>query len=206
MLRRVVAEMLKEQRQMLNEISTRDAYERFYKTTMPKEVYYLLMRGTEKMTPFHKSILDVYTQDIDNETAIETAKAVSDFWKNLSPEGKQYAITYLAGKFPSWKYLPERLRDASKKKYYTEANYISNGFVILRDDDKVRVSCTLSYAASRRYFGDSKWCTASDIGGRRNGYEMFRDYTDGCCLIQFIPKNDRRHGIETIADRCDGNR
>lgn len=200
MLRRVVAEMLKEQRQMLNEISTRDAYERFYKATMPKEVYYLLMRGTEKMTPFHKSILDAYPQDIDSETAIETAKAVSNFWQNLSPEGKQYAITYLAGRLINWRYLPGILEAASKKKYYTEANYISNGFVILRDDDKVMVSCTLSYAASRKYFGDSKWCTASDIGGRRNGYEMFRDYTDGCCLIQFIPKNNRHRGIQVAFD------
>lgn len=203
---------------LITEISTVDAYERFYKGKVNDTVWNTLMSGVTNMTPFHKAVLDIIVGTRGEYATFTLASHAAEAW-NKSIKGQQF-LTNIAKEgykvFDDGMALDKFLVRFADKKYYSEAEYIDNGLVKLYEDDIWLLTCTTSYAASKKHYGDTHWCTASDIFGRYNGFNMFKSYVaeDGseAILVQFVNKSDRtltcqaeygNGGFDTICDYYD---
>ena len=187
--KRIVREML------LNEISSADAYAKFYSKGgkfIHKDIYDSLMNGTAVMTPFHKMMLDAFLAGKVNANLMQFA---GDIWRGASNDMKQYLIHAVEGDLD---YITDTggsirifLEKVSSMKSHSERSFNDRGYEVLYEDEGVKVTCTKSYTSSCKNYGNSHWCTASDIFGEYNGYDMFRNYTNdngGGCLVQFICK------------------
>lgn len=203
---------------LITEISTVDAYERFYKGKVSDSVWNTLMSGVTNMTPFHKAVLDIIVKNGGEYSAFTLATHAAEAW-NKSIKGQQF-LTNIAKDgykvFDDGTALDEFLIRFINKKYYSEAEYIDNGLVKLYEDEQWLITCTTSYSASKKHYGDTHWCTASDIFGRYNGFDMFKSYVlddSDAILIQFANKSDRtltfqaeyrgKEGFGTICDYYD---
>lgn len=195
-------EMAKE-RQLLNEISTVDAWNRFYKDKIPQHIYQAIMKGADKMTPFHKACLDAYVAGnfYSGEDVEGNACQIGNAWERSSMDAKQLMIrisesyydgTIMFGRLAA---MAERV---SKKKGHTESNYCERGYHIIFENEGLLVTCTTSYSASKKYYGDTHWCTASDIFGNYNGYERFGEYgpDEDAILLQFVDKKNRENAYQ----------
>ena len=203
-----IKEMVRSCLSLLNEaVSKQDAYERFYKGKIDQELFDKLMEGTEVMTPFHKECLDLlskgdpaYIQGFEDSICSSAAEA----W-NKSLKGQQFLTNVAKEKsrcFDTPTSLLNFLAIFNQKKYFSEVEYVDNGLVKLYESDKWLVTCTTSYAASKKYYGDSHWCTASDIGGAYDGFEMFMSYTTQArdsILLQFVDKTNRENSYQVQA-------
>ena len=193
-IRKMVSETA---RRILSEISVRDAYQRFYKDNVPEAAYSALMKGTDLMTPFHKLMLDTY---VKGDTTDEDLANAGNLWSSASNEARQYLVN--AAKEDKEYYAENtwRVRSLINKvgsmKSHTENSFSQRGLEVLYKDENVMVTCTKSYTASHKTYGDSHWCTASDIFGNYNGFEMFVRYTldDGNnILVQFIDLTNKEN-------------
>ena len=164
---------------LINEITANDAYTRFYSNKIPKQQYDLIMSGTTNMTPVHKLILDYIIENGWNE---DVAKNLAALWTSGNEDATKYVLDLMPTTpqekedFGYWQ-IANIIERALKLQHHTEAGYVEAGYVILRDLPEWLITCTTSYAASRKYFGDTHWCTASDLGGNFNGWKMFLKYT-----------------------------
>ena len=184
----------------LNEISTADAYQRFYKDKVPTDVWNTLMDGAKNMTPFHKLMLDYITSGQFSRQDVATIANLSyEIW-NKSDLCRQFVVNAVNSKFSGLK--PDKLigflATVKDQIGYSEAEYIDSGFVKLFENERMLVTATLTYAANKKYYGDSHWCTASDVGGRYNGWKMFKRYgpSNGSVLIQLVDKQDRNNTLQ----------
>lgn len=230
-LRQIIAEMAKE-RKLVTEIKVADAYTRFYEGKIPQDIYAALMQGADKMTPFHKICLDSlmgYYNDNEIDTSseswhsqyLEWANEIGSKWAAASNDARQLLLRYMQAMDATWDFSNfERIVRVTNtilsKRAHTEKSYSDNGLEVLYEDDNLLITCTTSYAASKKNYGDSHWCTASDIFGHYNGFKMFGDYTcnseyeDDAILVQFVDKHDREKTIQVaftdgleIAQSCD---
>lgn len=215
-LRQIIAEMAKE-RKLVTEIKVTDAYARFYDGKIPQDIYTALMKGTDKMTPFHKlcldSLIDYYSNresesDSWTDQLLPWAKEIGDKWSAANNDARQFLLRYIESRSftdnapLNFQRLANITNKILSKQGHTEGNYCDRGLVKLYENDKVLVTCTTSYSASKKYYGDTHWCTASDIGGNYNGFKMFGDYTcnneyeDNMILVQFVDKENREKTIQ----------
>ena len=182
--------MMANERMSLNEAISADvAYAKFYSDKIDKTLYAELMQGSENMTPYHKFMLDKYLSNSIDDTTVKLAGKV---WANASLEGRQYLIFAIKNDEENVEEnIPRFLGSFSKMKTHTENSYYSRGLEVLYEDENIKVTCTKSYTSSCREYGASHWCTASDIMGEWNGFQMFIEHTEhGDFLIQFIDKRD----------------
>ena len=193
-IRKMVSETA---RRILSEISVRDAYQRFYQDNVPEKVYSALMKGTDLMTPFHKLMLDTYTK---GDATDEDLANAGNLWSNASNEARQYLVNAAKDDKEYYSENAWRVRSLIKKvgsmKSHTENSFNQRGLEVLYKDENVMVTCTKSYTASHKAYGDSHWCTASDIFGNYNGFEMYVRYTmdDGNnILVQFIDLTNKEN-------------
>ena len=189
---RPLLKIMANERMTLNEaISADAAYEKFYAGKIDQNAYAELMQGAENMTPYHKLILDEFLNGKINSTLLQIAGLL---WKNASLETRQYLIFSAKNDADDIKKNIARFLAATQRmKSHTENSYHSRGFEVLYEDKNVKVTCTKSYTSSCKEYGASHWCTASDINGEYNGFQMFIDHTNNNdFLIQFIDK----HNIE----------
>ena len=201
-LKSFLFEMAKE-RMSLNEIKSELAYDRFYKDKVPQDIYNTLMNGSPNMTPFHKLILDYIVQGKIKENIGLLVTLASTAW-NKSELSSQYITNAVNSKLSVIE--PENilgfLDSVCNQNGYSEKEYVDNGFVVLFENDRMIITATLNYASSQKHYGDSHWCTASDICGKYNGWKMFKRYStyEGCVLVQFVDKNDRKETIQVAFD------
>ena len=199
MLKTILREMRKD-KFIISEISSSDAYNKFYKDFATPEQWNLLMAGAPTMTPLHKTALEAMKND--GQWDDDLSRIVNKAWRTLDEDGKKYLLDIInmsRARGKKW-LVPSLIRfikDTMKMPYHTEVKFADNGLLKLYEDNDVLVTCTLTYAAEKKYYGDSHWCTASDIAGRFDGREMFLNYTeDGGCLVQFVCKKDRTKSIQ----------
>lgn len=203
----------------INEISAQDAYNKFYSEKISSEKYKELMAGAPTMTPLHKIALDFFTEGMWDD---ELAQNIAKLWTSGNENAKKYVLDLLP-KTPEEKhgiglyYIKNLVRKALEAKNHTEEGFSQNGYHILKDGINYLFTCTTSYSASKKHFGMSHWCTASDVGGRYNGFKMFGQYTgaddeDGCSdgyaiLVQMVNKNDTVDSlqIQLYDDGCFGD-
>ena len=200
----MVTEMVRSCVGILTEaISSSDAYERFYKDLATPKQWSEFMKGAPSMTPLHKLAIDIMNGKWNNGFA----RKVGLTWNKLDQEGRKYVLDLISGemargarwiKSKTMSELVDILDDAAAAPFHTEAKFCDNGFLKLYEDDRIYITCTLSYSASKKHYGDTHWCTASDIAGRYNGYEMFCSYTtdSNAALLQFVPKDNRKGAIQ----------
>lgn len=189
----------KTQPQTINEISSSDAYDKFY-SEIPQNIYSVIMSDTNKMTPFHKALLDVTLNFVKHGTCerniLEYINRTKERYASLTPGQKQYCTQAIKdGMFGFTNVhfdLNKILRMSEKYVEVTNKSQAKNGLVVLYNDDNIVVTCTLTYAASRHFYGNTHWCTASGINGQMSGYQSFRTYVKNeggdYCLIQFVFK------------------
>ena len=129
----LVREMLSRAVFSLNEISSVDAYQKFYANKIPADLYNKVMAGTPVMTPLHKLALDkilIYFNCKDGSEGEPEAEflaaLVSQFWTTASEEAKQYVMELLP-KTPAEKkdlstfQFKSILYHASNSEHHTEA-------------------------------------------------------------------------------------
>ena len=214
----------------LNEAKAIDVYTRYYADSIPKEWWDEMTKGTENITPFHRKVADSIKKywaacDKDSEGTKEylfnVCKLAQEAW-NSSITAQQFLTNAAREDYykfdASW--LESFLRQVKLAKNYSENEFIDKGLFKIYEDNKLLVTCTLSYSASHRYYGDSHWCTSSDIAGEYNGFEMFKNYTveeysdsnESAILVQFVDKQNREGsyqiqvyspGLENCGQICD---
>lgn len=191
----------------INEISSADAYNKFYSNKFSKEQYDRLMTNAPTMTPIHKVVLD-YMIRVGGWDG-ELVNALVKLWTEGSENAKRYAIDSLPSTpaerngMGRWQ-IEGILNHAIKAKHFTEGEFTQGGYHILKETPSYRITCTTSYSASKKYFGASHWCTASDVGGHFNGFRMFGNYTgtgddapdEPAILVQITNKEDPKKAIQ----------
>jgi len=189
-------------RSLINEISSKDAYERFYRGKIAPDAYEELMKGTANMTPYHKLCLDriVARWKTADENwrenkpyAIFVARAAK-VWNDASLEARQIIVRLCKEDydffFKKGGEMFSYLERYSKMKYKTAREYEDGGLVVLFESPAVRITCTTTYSSSCHFFGKSHWCTASDRMGNYDGFDYFKQYTEVGPLIQFYNKEN----------------
>ena len=189
------ATVVSEGRVLLNErITVQQAYERFYQDKIPANIWNALTTGTPDMTPFHKKAIDILlSSNLVGGDRVTLAMAVKKAWSdedirpNLIKGAKE-------GKFNDFTSLLNFINEVTNSGNLVR--WEKDGLVKIFENDKCLITCTTSYSASRKYYGDSHWCTASGVDGALPGHTMFVDYTvesyDGSgVLIQFVDKASR---------------
>ena len=222
-----IKQMVRECLSLLMEATTADVYEKYYKEIIPKEIWDRMMEGTVNLTPFHRQAADTMARDfkrakfgdawagrganIQFDRVYEVAASVAEFvagaW-NSGDKIKQVMINIgNRTDFQAFKDTTALLRylkllAASHK--FSENEFLDNALYEVYKDDTLLVTVTLSYTASRKYYGDSHWCTASDVGGTHNGLGMFKSYADTGVLVQFVDLTDRLNTYQIhINDRLE---
>lgn len=199
-IKQMVLECLKG---VINEITSRDAYQRFYKDKIQVDIWEKLMTGVTNMTPFHKKMADTIIIAGDVTSQFELASDAQEAWSkgpvvqqflvNIAKE-KGYDVLSSPGRAHEFlqNVLSSSVNGVDKR---TREEFLDGSLVKIYEDNELLVTCTLSYTASHKYYNDSKWCTASGIDGEYSGYRMFTGYTvsDNKVLFQFVDKNDRRN-------------
>lgn len=167
-------------RQILTEISSKDAYERFYRGTIDERLFMELMTGQPKLTPFHKICIKYMANEGQEEMPHMLAMQVGETWPKLTPEKKQALIDMANEGEIECDYgsIITALTSVERQRFHTQKQAEKDGYVQLYEDDGVKLTCTLTYAANCHYFGHTKWCTASDIYGEYSGWQQFKDYAD----------------------------
>lgn len=198
----LIREMLSSDNGVVNEIGAEDAYKQFYLNKVKPEQYERLMAGAPTMTPLHKLALDLMLKDGKwDEFLVEQ---IVKIWTSGNEEAKQHVLDLLPktpqekNGFSSWE-LKRILDNTIAAKKHTENGYAEYGFVKLAETQNFIVTCTMTYSASKKHFGDSHWCTASGIDGSLDGFKMFGEYTgtdensmsDPAILLQFVDKRNR---------------
>ena len=184
---------------VIGEIATDDLYSSFYKDKLPKEIFLAIMKGTNKLTPYHRKALDLAVAEtsLDNRKKLEFSAKIGDAWVKCPPDGRQMLISKTANE-DNLEFMSITAERISSKKHFTESSWSKAGLRVLYEDNGIIVTCTLSYAASKQNFGHTEWCTASGIDGRDCGYFKFKQYTwsNNTCLIQFVNKLDRNEAYQ----------
>lgn len=187
-LRYLISEMV------IDEISTDDLYSSFYEDKLPKEIFFAIMKGTNKLTPYHRKALDLAVSEssLSDRKKLELCTKIGDAWIKCPVEGRQVLISKV-GKEEKLEYMVNVAERIAGKRHFTEASWSKAGLRVLYEDEGIIVTCTLSYAASKQNFGHTEWCTASGVDGRDCGYLRFKQYTwsNTMCLIQFVNKRFR---------------
>ena len=186
-------------------ISTDDAYNTYYKDKIPYPIWGLLMNGTKNMTPFHRKMADIIVRMIKEYGVgwkiTDTAKMAQACW-NKGVKAQQL-LTNMANEnylpVNNFQMLTNILTQIESNEMHTEKEFLANGLCKIYEDDRILVTTTLSYTASRKYYGDSHWCTASGIDGRWDGFTMFKRYSEDGLLVQFVDKANRRNSFQTVA-------
>lgn len=219
---RVLVEEMVKGKMLINEISTKDAYNRFYADKIPEDKYAFIMNGTESMTPLHKAVLDcvvwLLTQPND-ERAEQIVDCLHSTWERGN-DARAYAIEHMPTKKQAGtldrltNQLILFLQTVSRMSGHTEMQFADNGFCKLYENDKALITCTTTYSASKKYYGKSHWCTASGLDGELNGWKMFMQYTgtedddgygDGpAILVQVVDKtnNEQTFQAQVFNEDC----
>jgi len=211
-LKHILMEMTKEKLAINEAISVKDAYNRFYVGEIEREIYDAAMDGTANMTPFHKLLIDVIisTNETDKNMAKALALCGAGAWRQADANKRQLMLKGAkSGELDtsSATAFIESLKNLLNTDTTTKKQMADSGLVTLYEDDAILVTCTLSYAASTKYYGMTSWCTASDIGGRYNGFYMFKRYVycgnpePVCVLVQVVVKNDKSQMVQFTVDR-----
>lgn len=207
LLHSLLMEMVKEN-MGIDEIKSADAYQRFYsegKKFIEPEIYNSLMNSTDSLTPFHKMMLDAFLSGIATKDMLATAGSM---WQNSDLEKRQYIVNMAKEDRDDILASPYSLNDflikTEKMKSHTENSFHMRGVETLFENDNLLVTCTKSYTSSCKLYGDSHWCTASDIFGNYNGFEMFESYTirydneykERGILVQFVNKENKEKSFQ----------
>lgn len=201
------------QRGILNEISSEKAYADYYTDIMTQEQFMQLMGGSKKMTPFHKKALDLiknWYERLDmnldrewyNHNINDVAETLGRLWSTSDNKKRNELINYAQNLDPS-KLLGDFVNGALVvyRTASVDSKSAKDGLKIIAENQHAMITCTTSYSASKKYFGDSKWCTASDVFGRYNGFDYFERYTSGDkCLIQLVSKISRVYTYQVAID------
>ena len=205
-LKHILMEMTKESKLINEAISVANAYAKFYSTKLTEEEYDAAVKGTTNMTPFHKALLDcmISAKESQSWDWMLLGRECGEIWANADANIRQLLLKAVKSKElnpqnPNDFY--EKTIEISQTKAATKAQVANNGLVTLYEDDNILITCTTTYSASQKFYGDSHWCTASDIYGQYNGYCMFIGYTvkDDACLIQMVPKSNRERMFQAQA-------
>ena len=189
-------------RGMLSEITSKDAYARFYQGKIPQDFYEQVMLNAPQMTPLHKLTLDHLAAAIASgayKECLQLALQISDFWSKADNESRQYVVRICKddeGDLKNYDVFKRVMTEIMSMKTHSEGSYNLRGLEVFYNDDNVCVTCTKSYAASVKNFGRSHWCTASDQFGEYDGFEMFKNYTRDGILVQFYCKQDEDHSFQ----------
>ena len=228
-IQNILTEYISSQKSLcaLNEISSQDAYNKFYSKMFNAQYWVLLMKGVKNMTPFHKRILDLAVSEIkrydpdfgtkkdidrvDNYAAKKVARlfsAASTAW-NSSTYASQFLVNTVNEDYTVYSDIDDTIEFLNRvphAKKFSERELSEDGLVVLYEDDLLLATCTTSYSASKKYYGDSRWCTASGVDGVNNGFQMFIQYTSDeegevdFLLVQFVDKNNRNESFQMTTD------
>ena len=196
-----------------------DVYAKYYSNIIPQELWDKLVEGTEIITPFHTAVANFMVsylkQHIQFENNQQVQKAVKELFVVAEKANEAWQKGNVARQF---------LNNTAKEKHYVytgkrmltdfldkiisgsafseqECENLGGGLVKVYEDEKLLVTCTLSYTASHKNYSHTHWCTASGIDGEWSGYDMFVDYTeDDKILVQFVDKNNKSNCFQMATD------
>lgn len=162
---------------VLNEINAEDAYNKFYSSINIDDYNNLVSAYGGKFDSIIKFILNcIKSGDCSVDEALGFISKYRD--KNL-PNQIRIEINNKtkSGEYENFIDIEEDLNSMLKNGVATLKTYQEEGYTVLYDDERYLLTCTTTYAANHHYYGNSKWCTASDRLGRYDGWMYFLRYT-----------------------------
>ena len=178
---------------VLNEIGADDAYNRFY-SQIPREDYDAILDGETNPDKFIQFILNCVRDE--KSTVQEAVDAVKKYHAS-DPMVRQNVLNkFRAGDYKEALDVSFSIDYLQSGGVISKNKFAKEGYIKIAENEDWLVTCTTNYLANSHYFGQTKWCTASDRMGRWDGYNMFTGYTGNGdydeILIQFTCKNEEK--------------
>ena len=163
-------------KEILLEISADDAYEKFYSSIPREDFDKIIASNNGKFNALVKILLNgILDKTIFKKDAIETL----NLYNSLENKFRIFVSNKIKNKeYDSVNDLISDVYCASNGKInvITQKELYSNGFIKISEDEEYIATCTTNYASSHHFYGDSKWCTASDRFGQYDGFEYYSKY------------------------------
>lgn len=175
---------------ILCEISTADAYTRYYHT-IDKSSYDKYMTGRETLDRLDTLILNGVR---DGEFGPRRALDIRHCVDRAEPELKSRVLNNISSKeYKTALEIPVSIEFYRESPSYTKKSWAKEGYHVIGVNGDWMATCTTNYGANNHYYGHTHWCTASDRDGEWDGYTMFQRYTTDkdSILIQFINRLDK---------------
>lgn len=162
---------------VINEISAEDAYAKFY-NTIDKNIFDDIVAANKgKFDKLTRFVIDA----VKNESiGYGDAKCVLRCYNQASNDIR---VT-IKSKFDSGEYespieILEDIDFYQKNGVITTKSIQNMGFGVIYETDTEKVTYTATYEANQHFYGQTKWCTASDRMGKYDGWYYFLYYVYG---------------------------
>ena len=159
---------------VLNEISADDAYNKFYKDKFQYNDFKKLVDSYGKFDNLMKAVLKSMIENNDN---FGLAFSFIKKYKEAPNEVRiEFNNRFKKGEYEDLLDMEQGLADIQENGVDTIKSFQEEGLVNIYYDERYLLTCTLTYEASKHYYGKNKWCTASDRFGRYDGWVYFLKY------------------------------
>jgi hypothetical protein len=161
---------------VLNEIDASVAYNNYY-TSIPQEDFNRIISAYGgKYDKFMKFLMDSIR---DGDTSVEEALELVNTYVNADNNVRMAASNRF--KNNEYEFPIQMLRDIQviqKTGVTTEKSLYTEGMITVFKNEICKITLTATYAANHHFFnGITSWCTASDRGGKYDGWQQFMNYT-----------------------------
>lgn len=175
---------------VINEVKTDFAYEKFY-NSIPREDFDRIVGGAPDIDKFIQFLINSVR---DNNSSVDEAAEAAEEYRTSDPLIRQAVKnSFEKGEYENAKEVLTDIKYLKSGGVINKNKFAKQGYIKVAENDDWIITCTTNYLANNHYFGDSRWCTASDRMGRYDGYEMFCNYAkeSGALLFQATNKKDR---------------
>lgn len=162
---------------VLNEISAEDAYSKFY-NSIDKNIFdEIVAANNGKFDKLTRFVMDAVKNEL---IGWGDAKSILNNY-NQASNNIRIAVK---SKFDKGEYDSpiEILKDIDfyeKNGVVTVKSIQTMGFGVIFENDEEKITYTATYEANQHFYGNTKWCTASDRMGRYDGWLYFLYYVYG---------------------------
>lgn len=162
---------------VLNEISAEDAYNKFYKNIGKDTFDTILNAYGGKFDAIVKFVLNNIRDYKDSSAVRDYALKFIKLYKSCENNVRmEFLKRFKEGKYEDMTDAIQGINEIQNEGVSTVKTRQNEGYIELYNDDRYLLTATLTYEANQHFYGNTKWCTASDRFGRYDGWFYYLMY------------------------------